>query len=91
MHGEIDAAFQQRRIDLGGEELLALDAAQRHVLDTVAARLDTHQFDLKARVGVAQGLRHLAALYPGEGRATGAEAQQRGSRHVHRFLDWPGR
>ena len=75
MHREVHAAFQQRCIDLGGEEFLALHARQRHVEHLVAARVDAHQFDFESGMRRAQRGRNLAALHPGQCRATRTQAQ----------------
>jgi len=52
MHADMDAFYasvEQRGLDLGREEGLALDALQRHVVDGVAARLQHDHLDLGVR------------------------------------------
>ena len=66
VHREIHAAFGQRMVEFGSEELLAIDLRQRLVEHAVAARFDAHQFHLETRMGRAQRGGHLAALHPGQ-------------------------
>ena len=73
MHRDVDRAGAQRRIDLGGEEFLALDLAQRDVGDAIAARVDADELHLEAGVRALQQARHGAALRPRQQRATCAQ------------------
>ena len=45
MHGEIDAAVEQRLLDLLGEQALAAHFRQRPVLDGIARGADDDEFD----------------------------------------------
>ena len=75
MHREIDLAADQRRIDLGGEEGLAVDLAQGDVGDAIAARVDADQLDLKARMQGFEPARDRAALRARQRAAAGAELE----------------
>src|SRR5262249_36885085 len=85
LHGvdrEIDAAVQQRLLDLLGEQALAADLLQLSVLHPVARGADDR--DLRGRqVGMCRGqtLLHLARLGQRHGAAAGADPQGLDARH----------
>jgi hypothetical protein len=45
VHGDVDAAVQQRVVDLLGEQALAADVGERLVEDLVARGLDDHDLE----------------------------------------------
>ena len=49
VHGDIDAAIQQRLVDFLGEQTLSSDVRQWHIQNFVACRLDGNQLDLHVR------------------------------------------
>ena len=72
VHGEVDAAVQQRLVDLLGEQALAAEVGQAAVLHRIAGGADDGGFG--GSVG-SQGVDHQAGLDQGERRASGADAQ----------------
>ena len=86
MHGEIDAAVEQRLLDLLGEQALAADLGQRAVLDRVAGGADDDELDrvLAHIQGGRQPGAHRARLHQRQRAAAGADTQDRrgGLRHI---------
>ncbi len=78
MDGKVDLALEQRIIDLGGEEFLAIDRRQRPVLDAIAAGLDAHQFDAEPRVQALETVRNGGALCTCQQRAARAQLDETG-------------
>ena len=80
MHGDIDAAVQQRLFNLAGEQTLAADLFQRLVQNLVAGDFDHH--DVKRRFGQGIGghktAPHLVRLPKREGRAARADFERVG-------------
>ncbi len=79
MHGDVDAAVQQRILDLAGEQALAADLLERAVLHPVAGGLDHH--DLEGVAGQSecrhQAVTRLMRLGQSQQRAARADAQRR--------------
>jgi hypothetical protein len=82
MHRDVDAAIQQRLLDLAGEQALAADFLQRLVEDLVAGDLD-HR-DREGGLGQVEGGHQAGArlvrLGQRQGRSTGADFQGCGGR-----------
>ena len=86
MDGEIDAADDQRLLDLLGEEALAADLLQLAVLHPVAGGADDG--DLRRRqIGMSRGetLLYFLRLRQRQRAAAGADAQRAGVRHESWF------
>ena len=77
MHGEVDAAGEQRVLDLLGEQALAADLRQRAVADHVAAGADDLDADALGREPMRRGQAraHLPGLDQRERAAARADAQ----------------
>lgn len=71
MDGTIDPSFQQRFVDLLGEQALAADLQQRSVLDAIARGADDHELDGtrsgELGMGGSQSGAHELALREREG------------------------
>ena len=81
VHGGIDAAAEQRFLDLLDEQALAAGLGQRPVLDHVAGGLDDHDLDgvgrRQRRHGRRQRVAHQAGLDERQLAAACAEAEER--------------
>ena len=77
VHGEIDAAAEERVFDLLDEQPLAAGVRERHVLQAVSRRLD-HADLARASVTFEQS-RHRVRLPEREGTASRSDPQR--SRH----------
>ena len=77
MHGEIDAAVEQRFLDLLGEQALAADLRQRPVLDGVAGGADDDELDRRLVHPERRGQprAHGARLHQRQRAAARADAQ----------------
>jgi hypothetical protein len=76
VNGQVDAALEQGRLELGGEQALAPHLGQRSILDQVAAGLEDLQPHRDA-VELLQGLGDVAGLRQGQLAAPGAQDQLR--------------
>ena len=86
MHREVDAAVEQRLLDLLGEQALAADLGQRAILDDVARGPDHRDLDRLGRDAMSgrEPRAHLMRLPQRQRAAAGADAQKRrggGLRH----------
>ena len=85
MHGKIDRSLHERGIDLGREELLALDGGERAILDPIAAGLDANELDRETCVELFEPEGHrsaLSACQRGSARAELQYARPHGSNGV---------
>ncbi len=74
MDGEVDTTAKQRLVDLLGEQALAAEFAQRHVLDGIARGLDHGEIDLALGQPIGnQEAAHMVRLPKGERAAAGAD------------------
>ena len=83
MHRQIDAAVEQRLLDLFGKKPLAADLGEAAVLLAVAAGADRHDLDpvREIRMGGEKPVAHEPRLEERHRAAAGADAQWR-SRHL---------
>ena len=90
MHRKIDAAVDQRLVDLLGEQPFAADLGKPPVLHPIAGRADRHDFHHLGRreLGMRgrQAFAHQLGLAQRHRAAASADAQRAGRGHVARLL-----